>query len=79
MLLANITVAKKILRHFPSVSCLRRHPAPSRRQFDGLLAAARAVGVEISVRSRSAATQRGHAAATRARAAPTAAAALLWH
>ncbi len=36
MLLANITVAKKILRHFPTLSILRRHPSPTMSQFDAL-------------------------------------------
>ncbi|CAM9750112.1 unnamed protein product, partial [Ectocarpus sp. 12 AP-2014] len=49
MLLANITVGKKILRHFPTLSVLRRHPSPSRQQFDGLLAIAQAVGIELDV------------------------------
>ena len=43
MLLANITVAKKTLRHFPSLSVLRRHCPPSREQFLPLEAAAAAV------------------------------------
>ena len=34
MLLANITVGKKILRHYPTLSLLRRHPAPAKQQFD---------------------------------------------
>ncbi|KAG7397620.1 exosome catalytic subunit dis3 [Phytophthora boehmeriae] len=49
MLLANITVAKKIVRHFPTFSMLRRHPAPSKRQFDLLCSQAKAVGVEMHV------------------------------
>ncbi|CAM9455731.1 unnamed protein product [Pylaiella littoralis] len=49
MLLANITVGKKILRHFPTLSVLRRHPSPSRQQFDGLLVIAHAVGIELDV------------------------------
>ncbi|CAM9113155.1 unnamed protein product [Choristocarpus tenellus] len=49
MLLANITVGKKILRHFPTLSVLRRHPAPSRQQFEGLLSTAEAVGVKLEV------------------------------
>ncbi|KAK1944347.1 Exosome complex exonuclease RRP44 A [Phytophthora citrophthora] len=49
MLLANITVAKKIVRHFPTFSMLRRHPAPSKRQFDLLCSQAKAVGVELHV------------------------------
>ncbi|CAI5727575.1 unnamed protein product [Hyaloperonospora brassicae] len=49
MLLANITVAKKIVRHFPTSSMLRRHPAPSKRQFDPLCSQAKAIGVELHV------------------------------
>ncbi|CAM9533622.1 unnamed protein product [Discosporangium mesarthrocarpum] len=49
MLLANITVGKKILRHFPTLSVLRRHSAPSKQQFEGLLSTAKAVGIEIDV------------------------------
>ena len=51
MLLANITVSKKILRHFPTFSLLRRHPAPSKQKFAELIAAAANVGVEINVDS----------------------------
>lgn len=51
MLLANITVAKKIVRHFPTFSMLRRHPAPSKRQFDLLCSQAKAVGVDLHVDS----------------------------
>lgn len=51
MLLANITVSKKILRHFPTFSLLRRHPAPSKKQFEELIKSAAAVGVTISVDS----------------------------
>lgn len=51
MLLANITVAKKIVRHFPTFSMLRRHPAPSKRQFDLLCSQAKAVGVDLQVDS----------------------------
>ena len=47
MLLANITVGKKILRHFPTLSLLRRHPAPNKAQFTPLVSAANAVGVDI--------------------------------
>ncbi len=49
MLLANITVSKKILRHFPSLGVLRRHQPPSREQFAPLLSAAEAVGVHIDI------------------------------
>lgn len=39
----------KTHRHFPTLSVLRRHPSPSRQQFDGLLAIAQAVGIELEV------------------------------
>ncbi|CAK4376014.1 unnamed protein product [Aphanomyces euteiches] len=49
MLLANITVAKKILRTLPTFSLLRRHPAPSKRQFDAIVSQAKSVGVTLRV------------------------------
>jgi exosome complex exonuclease DIS3/RRP44 len=49
MLLANIAVAEKICRHFPSCSLLRRHPIPAPRQFDPILRAAAAVGLTLDV------------------------------
>lgn len=49
MLLANITVGKKILRHYPTLSILRRHAAPSRQQFDGLVNTCKALDIEINV------------------------------
>jgi exosome complex exonuclease DIS3/RRP44 len=51
MLLANITVSKKILRHYPSLSVLRRHQPPSREQFSPLVSAAASVGVVIDISS----------------------------
>eukprot|EP01041_Mallomonas_annulata_P005740 gene5740-11608_t len=51
MLLANITVSKKILRHFPTLGVLRRHQPPSREQFAPLLSAASAVGVHLDISS----------------------------
>jgi exosome complex exonuclease DIS3/RRP44 len=51
MLLANITVGKKVLRHFPMCSMLRRHPSPSRSQFDGLLKSAKSCGFDLCVDS----------------------------
>lgn len=51
MLLANITVGKKILMHFPTFALLRRHPSPSRKQFDPLLKSAGTVGVDLCVDS----------------------------
>mmetsp|Transcript_22374 Transcript_22374/g.48514 ORF Transcript_22374/g.48514 Transcript_22374/m.48514 type:complete len:1161 (-) Transcript_22374:36-3518(-) len=49
MLLANVTVAKKILRHYPTLSVLRRHPAPNRSMFDGLIQKAKTLGVSICI------------------------------
>ena len=51
MLLANITVAARIAEVFPRAAMLRRHPSPPARAFDGLLAAAKAVGVTLDVSS----------------------------
>lgn len=42
-------VGKKILRHYPTLSVLRRHPAPSRARFDTLIAAASLRGFDIKV------------------------------
>jgi exosome complex exonuclease DIS3/RRP44 len=49
MLLANVTVAKKILRHYPTLSILRRHPAPNRAMFDGLISKARCRSLTIDI------------------------------
>ena len=49
MLLANITVSKKVLRHFPTLGVLRRHQPPSQEQFRPLLSAAAAVGVTLDI------------------------------
>ena len=49
MLLANVTVSKKILRHYPTLSVLRRHPAPNRSMFDGLIQKARTKGVTLCI------------------------------
>mmetsp|Transcript_14712 Transcript_14712/g.21010 ORF Transcript_14712/g.21010 Transcript_14712/m.21010 type:complete len:1218 (-) Transcript_14712:132-3785(-) len=49
MLLANVTVAKKILRHFPTLSILRRHPAPNRSMFDSLISKAQCRGFAIHI------------------------------
>lgn len=42
-------LSNALSRHFPTLSVLRRHPSPSRQQFDGLLAIAEAVGIELEV------------------------------
>lgn len=49
MLLANVTVAKKILRHYPTLSVLRRHPAPNRGMFDTLISKAKSRGFDIDI------------------------------
>jgi exosome complex exonuclease DIS3/RRP44 len=49
MLLANITVSKKILKHFPTLGVLRRHQPPSRDQFVPLLLSARMAGFELDI------------------------------
>ena len=41
MLLANISVAKKIFNHFPEFAVLRRHPPPPPSNYDVLVKAAR--------------------------------------
>lgn len=51
MLLANITVSKKILRHYPTLGVLRRHQPPSKEQFAPLVSAASAVGVTLDISS----------------------------
>jgi exosome complex exonuclease DIS3/RRP44 len=51
MLLANVAVAEVTARYFPSCSLLRRHPAPSPRQFEPIVQAAAAVGLTLDVSS----------------------------
>lgn len=40
MLLANISVAKKIFQNFPEFAVLRRHPSPPAANYDVLVKAA---------------------------------------
>lgn len=49
MLLANVVVAQKLLRHFPQCSILRRHPKPSEEMFEPLIRAANCAGFAIDV------------------------------
>jgi exosome complex exonuclease DIS3/RRP44 len=49
MLLANIVVAEKTLRHFPHCAMLRRHPKPSNEMFEPLVKAAASAGHAIDV------------------------------
>ncbi|KAK9284684.1 hypothetical protein L1049_023860 [Liquidambar formosana] len=51
MLAANISVAEKILKHFPPCSLLRRHPSPTREMLEPLLRTAAAVGLNLDVSS----------------------------
>ena len=47
MLLANIAVANKLLQAYPEQALLRRHPRPSRANFDDLIQSAKVKGFEI--------------------------------
>lgn len=47
MLLANIAVANKILSAFPEQALLRRHPKPSKANFDELVESAKVKGFQI--------------------------------
>ncbi|KAK9713411.1 hypothetical protein RND81_06G025500 [Saponaria officinalis] len=51
MLAANISVAQKILTHYPFCSLLRRHPTPTREMLEPLLRTAAAVGLDLDVSS----------------------------
>ena len=51
MLLANITVARKIYETFPNCALLRRHPAPPLSNYEILLKASSAKGVLLEVES----------------------------
>uniref|UniRef100_A0A7C9AS55 Uncharacterized protein n=1 Tax=Opuntia streptacantha TaxID=393608 RepID=A0A7C9AS55_OPUST len=51
MLAANVSVAEKILKHFPFCSLLRRHPTPTREMLEPLLQTAAAVGLDLDISS----------------------------
>ncbi|CAL2042102.1 unnamed protein product [Caenorhabditis brenneri] len=51
MLLANISVAEKILQEYPDCALLRRHPVPLKESYKPLIEAARHRGFEIIVES----------------------------
>ncbi|KAL3629670.1 Exosome complex exonuclease RRP44 A [Castilleja foliolosa] len=51
MLAANISVATKVLEHFPFTSLLRRHPNPTKEMLEPLLQTAAAVGISLDVTS----------------------------
>lgn len=49
MLLANVVVAEKMLKHFPQCSMLRRHPKPSEEMFEPLIRASKSAGYDVDV------------------------------
>ncbi|XP_052196214.1 exosome complex exonuclease RRP44 homolog A [Diospyros lotus] len=49
MLAANVSVAEKILKHFPPCSLLRRHPSPTKEMLEPLIRTAAAVGLNLDV------------------------------
>ncbi|CAG2110448.1 unnamed protein product [Medioppia subpectinata] len=51
MLLANISVAKRIYEEFPSLSLLRRHPTPSSSNFEDLMGCAKSKGYNMDTSS----------------------------
>lgn len=51
MLWANISVAARTTEVYPRCAVLRRHPAPQPGAFDGLVAAAKSVGIELETSS----------------------------
>uniref|UniRef100_A0A803LNN6 Exosome complex exonuclease RRP44 homolog A n=1 Tax=Chenopodium quinoa TaxID=63459 RepID=A0A803LNN6_CHEQI len=51
MLAANVSVAEKVLKHFPFCSLLRRHPTPTKEMLEPLLRTAAAVGLNLDVSS----------------------------
>uniref|UniRef100_S4RXM9 DIS3 exosome endoribonuclease and 3'-5' exoribonuclease n=1 Tax=Petromyzon marinus TaxID=7757 RepID=S4RXM9_PETMA len=51
MLLANISVAERIVDEFPECALLRRHPAPPPSNYDILVKAAKSKNIEIQVDS----------------------------
>uniref|UniRef100_A0A6B2KXC0 Ribosomal RNA-processing protein 44 n=1 Tax=Arcella intermedia TaxID=1963864 RepID=A0A6B2KXC0_9EUKA len=51
MLLANVAVAKEILKFFPAYSLLRRHPPPKMKQFAALVDLVQNMGLNLKVDS----------------------------
>ncbi|XAR73670.1 Exoribonuclease II [Bertholletia excelsa] len=49
MLAANVSVAEKILKHFPLCALLRRHPTPTKEMLEPLLRTAAAIGLNLDV------------------------------
>ncbi|KAJ2531729.1 exosome catalytic subunit dis3, partial [Coemansia sp. RSA 1937] len=51
MLLANISVARKIYEHFPDAAMLRRHPEPLAQSFDSLQQALKPLNIQLETGS----------------------------
>ncbi|KAJ1921532.1 exosome catalytic subunit dis3 [Mycoemilia scoparia] len=51
MLLANISVARKIFSHFPDTALLRRHPTPPPQNFDNLQRALASLSMKLDIES----------------------------
>ncbi|KAL4186407.1 hypothetical protein AMTRI_Chr09g13970 [Amborella trichopoda] len=51
MLAANVSVAEKILKHFPLCSLLRRHPSPTAEMLEPLLRITASVGLNLDISS----------------------------
>ncbi|KAK8940904.1 hypothetical protein KSP39_PZI010538 [Platanthera zijinensis] len=49
MLAANVSVAEKILKHFPLCSLLRRHPTPTKEMLEPLVHTAASVGLDLDI------------------------------
>ena len=49
MLLANVSVASKIVSAYPRFAVLRRHPEPNLKNFSTLIQAAKSVDIDIQV------------------------------
>ena len=49
MLLANVSVATKIVQAYPRFAVLRRHPEPNVKNFNNLIQAANLVNIDIKV------------------------------
>ena len=47
MLLANISVARRIQERFPETAMLRRHPTPPETNFEQLVRAVKRLGIEL--------------------------------
>ncbi|CAF0730016.1 unnamed protein product [Didymodactylos carnosus] len=60
MLLANISVAKKIYELFPECACLRKHPTPPASNFDPLIKAAEAKVGDFFKKEKHGQQQTGH-------------------